>query len=77
MLLTDDVEKIPDSTYCSTSISGEAGQPACTPGFFDAEPRNRPTPQAPQQPHACCDGYFCPSQLTCMVPCPRGAYCPR
>uniref|UniRef100_A0A7N0U7C5 ABC transporter domain-containing protein n=1 Tax=Kalanchoe fedtschenkoi TaxID=63787 RepID=A0A7N0U7C5_KALFE len=24
----------------------------------------------------CCDGFFCPSGLTCMIPCPLGAYCP-
>ncbi|KAL9227133.1 hypothetical protein vseg_002865 [Gypsophila vaccaria] len=25
----------------------------------------------------CCDGFFCPQGLTCMMPCPLGAYCPR
>lgn len=29
------------------------------------------------RPHACCPGYFCPAMLTCMLPCPLGAYCPR
>ncbi|KAG8380525.1 hypothetical protein BUALT_Bualt06G0024700 [Buddleja alternifolia] len=24
----------------------------------------------------CCDGFFCPQGLTCMIPCPLGAYCP-
>ncbi|KAK9684002.1 hypothetical protein RND81_10G179800 [Saponaria officinalis] len=24
----------------------------------------------------CCDGFFCPQGLTCMMPCPLGAYCP-
>jgi len=38
---------------------------------------NRPASVAPQQAHACCEGYFCPPQLTCMMPCPFGAYCPR
>ncbi|KAF7092128.1 hypothetical protein CFC21_094636 [Triticum aestivum] len=25
---------------------------------------------------ACCPGFFCPHALTCMIPCPLGAYCP-
>ncbi|KAJ8543957.1 hypothetical protein K7X08_025575 [Anisodus acutangulus] len=24
----------------------------------------------------CCEGFFCPRGLTCMIPCPLGAYCP-
>ncbi|KAK1357427.1 ABC transporter domain-containing protein [Heracleum sosnowskyi] len=24
----------------------------------------------------CCEGFFCPHGLTCMMPCPLGAYCP-
>lgn len=32
---------------------------------------------AMQEPHPCCDGYFCPPALTCMMPCPLGAYCRR
>ncbi|XP_015581018.1 ABC transporter G family member 28 isoform X1 [Ricinus communis] len=24
----------------------------------------------------CCEGFFCPHGLTCMIPCPLGAYCP-
>ncbi|GAB2272327.1 hypothetical protein Dimus_007147 [Dionaea muscipula] len=25
---------------------------------------------------ACCEGFFCPKGITCMIPCPLGAYCP-
>lgn len=25
----------------------------------------------------CCEGFFCPRGLTCMLPCPLGSYCPR
>ncbi|ERM94849.1 ABC transporter G family member 28 isoform X1 [Amborella trichopoda] len=25
----------------------------------------------------CCSGFFCPRGLTCMIPCPLGAYCPK
>ncbi|KAI7751350.1 hypothetical protein M8C21_023447 [Ambrosia artemisiifolia] len=24
----------------------------------------------------CCEGFFCPEGLTCMIPCPLGAHCP-
>ncbi|OWM70210.1 hypothetical protein CDL15_Pgr026060 [Punica granatum] len=24
----------------------------------------------------CCEGFFCPYGLTCMIPCPLGSYCP-
>nr|XP_043624309.1 ABC transporter G family member 28-like [Erigeron canadensis] len=24
----------------------------------------------------CCEGFFCPTGLTCMIPCPAGSYCP-
>ncbi|XP_010241865.1 PREDICTED: ABC transporter G family member 28-like [Nelumbo nucifera] len=24
----------------------------------------------------CCEGFFCPHGITCMIPCPLGAYCP-
>ncbi|KAL6133419.1 hypothetical protein ACLB2K_065654 [Fragaria x ananassa] len=25
----------------------------------------------------CCEGFFCPEGITCMIPCPLGSYCPR
>ncbi|CAJ2654476.1 unnamed protein product [Trifolium pratense] len=25
----------------------------------------------------CCEGFFCPRGITCMIPCPLGSYCPR
>lgn len=33
MLLTENPEKVPDNQHCS---AGSEGQPACSPGFFDA-----------------------------------------
>ena len=75
MLLTEDPEKIPDTPHCTAGAPG--GQPACSPGFFDERWENRPLPTADQRVHACCEGYFCPPQLTCMIPCPLGSFCPR
>ena len=48
---------------------------ACCAGRRQDLPSNasKPEPEA----HACCPGYFCPAMLTCMLPCPLGAYCPR
>lgn len=76
MLLTENPEKVPDNQHC---MAASTAGPACSPGFFDAA-RIVPTPApalADQRPHACCPGYFCPPELTCMMPCPTGAYCPR
>jgi hypothetical protein len=75
MLLTDNPEQIPDTPHCTAGASG--GQPACSPGFFDERWENRRLPVVDQRAHACCEGYFCPPQLTCMIPCPLGSYCPR
>ncbi|PIM98016.1 hypothetical protein CDL12_29508 [Handroanthus impetiginosus] len=25
---------------------------------------------------SCCEGFFCPYGITCMIPCPLGSYCP-
>ncbi|XP_076895798.1 ABC transporter G family member 24-like [Bidens hawaiensis] len=33
-------------------------------------------PARTQDCQPCCEGFFCPSGLTCMIPCPLGAYCP-
>ncbi|KAJ1256581.1 hypothetical protein BS78_K004000 [Paspalum vaginatum] len=34
-------------------------------------------PYRPLKCQSCCPGFFCPHGLTCMIPCPLGAYCPR
>ncbi|KAF6254331.1 hypothetical protein COO60DRAFT_1703369 [Scenedesmus sp. NREL 46B-D3] len=51
---------------------------SCAPGFFQLLAFDL-DPLAPStvKPHACCPGYFCPAMLTCMLPCPYGAICPR
>ncbi|KAJ3679883.1 hypothetical protein LUZ60_016161 [Juncus effusus] len=33
-------------------------------------------PERTEQCQPCCAGFFCPSGITCMIPCPLGAYCP-
>ncbi|CAE6251756.1 unnamed protein product [Arabidopsis arenosa] len=34
-------------------------------------------PVRTQQCAPCCAGFFCPRGITCMIPCPLGAYCPE
>ncbi|CAN6271010.1 unnamed protein product [Urochloa humidicola] len=57
----------------------------CDPGWACAtdpvlDPRNRDSNKIPLRSRncqACCEGFFCPRGLTCMLPCPLGSYCPR
>ncbi|GMH39179.1 hypothetical protein BSKO_07077 [Bryopsis sp. KO-2023] len=61
---TDNPEKIPSTEACRSGNSTSGG---CWPGFFEFEGSAMP----------CCDGFFCPRMLTCMIPCPLGAHCVR
>ncbi|WCJ34473.1 ABC transporter family protein [Euphorbia peplus] len=56
----------------------------CEPGWGCSTPpkekvvlddsKKMPTRTEDCQP--CCEGFFCPQGLTCMIPCPLGSYCP-
>ncbi|TQE07286.1 hypothetical protein C1H46_007108 [Malus baccata] len=54
----------------------------CEPGWACAsaeqvELKNRTyVPARTVECQPCCEGFFCPRGLTCMLPCPKGAYCP-
>ncbi|KAI6676541.1 hypothetical protein NL676_037337 [Syzygium grande] len=62
----------------TTWISG------CEPGWACSVGANQPVdlknaqeiPARTDNCQACCEGFFCPHGLTCMIPCPLGAYCP-
>lgn len=62
----------------TTWISG------CEPGWACSVGANQPVdlknaqeiPTRTTSCQACCEGFFCPHGLTCMIPCPLGAYCP-
>ncbi|KAF8021578.1 hypothetical protein BT93_G1892 [Corymbia citriodora subsp. variegata] len=62
----------------TTWISG------CEPGWACSAGANEPVdlknaqdiPTRTDGCQACCEGFFCPHGLTCMIPCPLGAYCP-
>ncbi|KAI5322374.1 hypothetical protein L3X38_031446 [Prunus dulcis] len=54
----------------------------CEPGWAcgsseKVDPKNRSyVPVRSNDCAPCCEGFFCPHGLTCMLPCPKGAYCP-
>ncbi|XP_016550690.1 ABC transporter G family member 24 isoform X7 [Capsicum annuum] len=56
----------------------------CEPGWgcstdSDQNPDLRNSREIPARTVACqpcCEGFFCPHGLTCMIPCPLGSYCP-
>ncbi|XP_065870875.1 ABC transporter G family member 24-like [Euphorbia lathyris] len=58
--------------------------PGCEPGWAcsvgDGQPVDLQNSQViPARTHSCrtcCEGFFCPHGLTCMIPCPLGSYCP-
>ncbi|VAH25168.1 unnamed protein product [Triticum turgidum subsp. durum] len=50
---------------------------ACSVGPIPAANDNETIPLRATNCQACCEGFFCPRGLTCMLPCPLGSYCPR
>ncbi|VFQ96993.1 unnamed protein product [Cuscuta campestris] len=59
--------------------------PGCEPGWASSVStdekvdlkNSKDVPDRTQNSQPCCEGFFCPRGLTCMIPCPLGAYCPR
>ncbi|XP_031123227.1 ABC transporter G family member 28-like isoform X2 [Ipomoea triloba] len=58
--------------------------PGCEPGWacsvgkdvqVDLKNSNE-IPSRTLECQPCCEGFFCPHGLTCMIPCPLGSYCP-
>ncbi|KAL6635366.1 hypothetical protein ACP70R_028037 [Stipagrostis hirtigluma subsp. patula] len=57
----------------------------CEPGWACSVPKDqkidlqddKDIPYRGLKCQSCCPGFFCPHGLTCMIPCPLGAYCPR
>ncbi|CAM6100951.1 unnamed protein product [Calypogeia fissa] len=68
---------VPPNINCNSS----SWPKACNPGWAGAIDRNYATssnaiPIRVSNSKSCCAGFFCPAGLTCMIPCPMGAYCP-
>ncbi|KAG9135536.1 hypothetical protein Leryth_022280 [Lithospermum erythrorhizon] len=49
---------------------------SCSIGKEIVEFSSNNIPQRTSSCQPCCEGFFCPHGLTCMIPCPLGAYCP-
>ncbi|XP_051120137.1 ABC transporter G family member 24-like [Andrographis paniculata] len=58
--------------------------PGCEPGWAcsaDSDEQvdlqnSRVVPARGSDCGSCCEGFFCPNGISCMIPCPLGAYCP-
>ncbi|XP_073031513.1 ABC transporter G family member 24-like [Primulina eburnea] len=56
----------------------------CEPGWACGTGSDEPTdfknphqiPMRQSNCQSCCEGFFCPYGITCMMPCPLGSYCP-
>lgn len=68
------------SKNCNLSSWVEGCEPgwACSTGENqNVDLKNsKDIPDRTQSCQPCCEGFFCPRGLTCMIPCPLGAYCP-
>ncbi|XP_057954658.1 ABC transporter G family member 28-like isoform X3 [Malania oleifera] len=59
--------------------------PGCEPGWACSVGPNQKVdiknskdlPVRSQDCGVCCEGFFCPHGITCMIPCPLGSYCPQ
>ncbi|XP_077219786.1 ABC transporter G family member 28-like [Tasmannia lanceolata] len=56
--------------------------PGCEPGWACSSNQKVDLKNSQNMPvrihdcQPCCEGFFCPHGITCMIPCPLGAYCP-
>ncbi|XP_057735326.1 ABC transporter G family member 24-like isoform X2 [Arachis stenosperma] len=56
----------------------------CEPGWACSAPssqkvdlrNSKEIPARTSNCQPCCEGFFCPHGITCMIPCPLGSYCP-
>ncbi|KAG7027257.1 putative white-brown complex-like protein 30, partial [Cucurbita argyrosperma subsp. argyrosperma] len=49
---------------------------SCSLGENKVDPKTTDVPSRTENCQSCCEGFFCPQGLTCMIPCPLGSYCP-
>uniref|UniRef100_J3N2Y8 ABC transporter domain-containing protein n=1 Tax=Oryza brachyantha TaxID=4533 RepID=J3N2Y8_ORYBR len=68
------------STRVSKNCDQNSWALGCQPGWAcsrqDANSSSGVVPSSAVNCRPCCPGFFCPRGLTCMIPCPLGAYCP-
>ncbi|KAJ8759142.1 hypothetical protein K2173_004149 [Erythroxylum novogranatense] len=65
---------------CNLSSWVSGCEPGWTCRISGAQPvdlqNSRDIPSRTFNCQKCCEGFFCPHGLTCMIPCPLGSYCP-
>ncbi|KAK4776637.1 hypothetical protein SAY86_005325 [Trapa natans] len=49
---------------------------ACSVGTQQVDLSRADMPERTGNCSTCCEGFFCPYGLACMIPCPLGSYCP-
>ncbi|KAF8080024.1 hypothetical protein N665_0980s0008 [Sinapis alba] len=77
---TDNSEYLPPNGICNLT----SWVPGCEPGWACSVDLNEKVdlqnskdfPNRTRNCMSCCEGFFCPKALTCMIPCPLGSYCP-
>ncbi|XP_019152194.1 PREDICTED: putative white-brown complex homolog protein 30 [Ipomoea nil] len=75
-----DVQYLKPNSNCNLT----SWVPGCEPGWSCSIPlgvkvdlrNSKDIPDRTLDSQPCCEGFFCPKGLTCMIPCPRGSYCP-
>ncbi|CAI0471435.1 unnamed protein product, partial [Linum tenue] len=74
-----DVHHVGPNQNCNLSYWSPGCEPgwACSTGTSQkVDIKTTIMPSRNKDCEPCCEGFFCPRGLTCMIPCPLGAYCP-
>ncbi|KAF4346808.1 hypothetical protein F8388_023333 [Cannabis sativa] len=78
--LTDNYLKPNKNCNLTSWVSGCEPGWACSVDQISKEPselsNSEDMPARTLRCNTCCEGFFCPHGITCMIPCPLGAYCP-
>ncbi|GJV31494.1 ABC transporter G family member 24 [Tanacetum coccineum] len=68
---------VPQRLCNSAELKFYFGGWACaTKSTENPDMRDQNIPARTRDCQPCCEGFFCPSGLTCMIPCPLGSHCP-
>ncbi|CAI8602458.1 unnamed protein product [Vicia faba] len=74
---TDNYVKPNKNCNLTSWVSGcEPGWGCSTGNNIDLRKDTKEIPNRTKNCKPCCEGFFCPQGLTCMIPCPLGSYCP-
>ncbi|CAN1149097.1 ABC transporter G family member 24 [Linum perenne] len=87
LLETDETRKKKGANYLRPNLNCNLTSwvSGCEPGWACSVGGTQPVdlqnshiiPPRTSKCQTCCEGFFCPHGLTCMIPCPLGSYCPH